>query len=139
MNFPIILEESCYTDIKRWVEGGGSTQVTHPRTGFTLLHFASDFQCVAAVEYLIGLGMDPNILDSNGQSPLHVAVDSEIDSTVQTGGPLLYETTKRLLELGADLYLKDRKGESPLDWINGYGEKARRRFNEIMNTAETTR
>jgi len=34
--------------------------------------------------------------------------------------------------------LKDRKGEAPLDWINGYGEKARRRFNEIM-TAETTR
>ena len=139
MDFPMILEESCYTDIKRWVEAGGSTQVTDPRTGFTLLHIASEFQCVEAVEYLIGLGMDPNILDSNGQSPLHIAIDSEIDSAAQTEGPLLYETTKRLLELGADLNLKDRKGESPLDWINGYGEKARRRFNEIMNTAETTR
>jgi len=129
----MILEESCYRDIKRWIEAGGSIQVAHPRTGFTLLHLASEFQCVEAVEYLIGLGIDPNILDSNGQTPLHVAVDSEIDSSVQTGGPLLYKTTKRLLELGADPNLKNRKGESPLDWIDGYGEKARRRFNEIMN------
>ena len=133
MNFPMIMVESCYRDIKRWIEAGGSTQVTHPKTGFTLLHLASEFQCVEAIEYLIGLGVDPNILDSNGQTPLHVAVDSEIDSTVQTGVPLSYRTTKRLLELGADLNLKNRKGESPLDWINGYGEEARRRFNEIMN------
>jgi|SRR6266508_3779197 len=132
MNFPIIREESCFRNIKRWIEAGGSTQATHPRTGFTFLHIAAEFQCVGAIEYLIGLGLDPNTLDLNGQTPLHVAVDSEIDSTVQTGAPLLYKTTKRLIELGADLKMKNRQGETPLDWINGYGEKARRRFNEVM-------
>ncbi len=28
MNFPIIREESCFRDIKRWIEAGGSTQAT---------------------------------------------------------------------------------------------------------------
>ena len=132
MDFPKILEERCYRDIKRWIEAGGSIQVTDPGTGFTLLHLASDFQCIEAIEYLIGLGVDPNILDLDGQTPLHIAVDSEIDSTVQSGAPLLYRTTKRLLELGADLNLKDRMGKSPLDRINNYGEEARRKFNESM-------
>src|SRR5689334_14882706 len=124
MNFPMIREERCLADIKRWIEGGGSTDVIHSRSGSTLLHLAAEFQCVEAIEYLIGLGMDPNILDANGQTPLHIAVDSEIDSTVQTGVPLLYKATKRLIGLGADLNRKNIQGETPMDWINGYGERA---------------
>src|SRR5215510_8359486 len=119
MNFPIIREESCFSDIKRWIEAGGSTRTTDLRTGCTFLHVAAEFQCVEAIEYLIELGLDPNTLDLNGQTPSHVAVDSEVDSTLQTGAPLLYKTTKRLIELGADLNMKNRQSETPLDWING--------------------
>jgi ankyrin repeat protein len=137
MNFPRIEEESCLRDIKRWVEEGGSAKITHRESGWTLLHIASEFQCVEAIEYLIGLGCDPNSPDMYGQTPLHFAVDSEIDATIQTGVPLLYKTTKRLLELGADLNVKNNKGETPMDWINNYGENARKIFKDVMNTEKS--
>ena len=48
----------------------------------------------------------------------------------------MYKATKRLLELGADINMKNRKGETPLDWINVYGENARRIFNEVTGARE---
>src|SRR6185295_10928034 len=125
MKFPDISEEHCLNDIKRWVETGGSAQVVHPESGWSLLHVAAEFQCVEAVAYLVSVGCDPNLRDVYGQTPLHFAVDSEIDAVSQVGAPLLYKTSKRLIELGADPGIKDNQGKTPIDWINGHGAEAR--------------
>jgi ankyrin repeat protein len=82
---------------------------------------------------LYELGCDLNVRDSYGQTPLHLAVDSEIDGTNQTGEDLDFKVTKRLIELGADLTIQDNKGETPLDWIDNYGEEARTRYEEVLS------
>lgn len=132
MEFPNITEENCFEDIKSWIQRGGYPDVRHPISGETLLHVVAEFQCVEAVEFLTRHGCEINATDIYGQTPLHIAVDSEIDTTVQTDAPLLYKTTKILIEFGADLTVKNNRGESPIDWINNYGEKARSIFDEVM-------
>lgn len=59
-------------------------------------------------------------------------VDSDIDGAIQTEEPLEYRATKRLIELGADATIQNDKGETPMDWVDRFGEKARRRFDEIV-------
>jgi ankyrin repeat protein len=130
--FPVLREERYLDDVKRWIEQGGSPHVTQSEGGWTLLHIAAEYQCVEAIEYLISLNCNPNLVDAFGQTPLHIAVDSEIDATTQVGATLNYKTTKRLIELGADLTTRDNRGKTPLDWIDKYGTAARQKFDEIM-------
>jgi ankyrin repeat protein len=132
MLFPQYSQETFLTDIKLWIEGGGSAKVIHSQSGWTLLHIAAEFQDIKAREYLVNSGCDPNERDKNGQTPLHIAVDSEIDGAIQTQQLLEYKATKRLIELGADKTIEDNQGETPIEWIDRYGEKARKRFDEVV-------
>jgi len=133
VDFPKVKsEETFLSDIRVWIEQGGSHLAVRPLLGWTLLHLAAEWQCVEAIEFLVGLGCDVNVTDDSSQTPLHIAVDSEIDATIQDGGPLTFKTTKRLLELGADLNFKNSRGETPMDCVNSYGEKARARFKEVI-------
>jgi ankyrin repeat protein len=131
-DFPRFREETFLEDIQRWVVQGGSADAVQPQSGWSLLHFAAEFQDVIAIDYLIHLGVDPNRRDLYGQTPLHIAVDSEIDGTVQPGAPLEYKVTRRLVELGASPTIADAEGKSPLDWIAAYGDEAIKRYNEVV-------
>src|SRR5882724_11026151 len=130
MTFPEFSRGTFLKDIKRWVENGGSVETTDPENGWSLLHFAAEFQDIAAIEYLIESGCNPNWPDKNGQTPLHIGVDSDIDGAIQTEEPLAYRATKRLIELGADATIHNDKGETPMEWVDRFGEKARRRFDD---------
>ena len=132
LKYPNLSDENLVATVKQWLESGGSPHITHPDSGWSLLHYAADFQDVAAIEYLAELGCDLNVRDSYGQTPLHLAVDSEIDDTVQTGEALDFKVTRRLIELGAELTIRDNKGKTPLDWIDNYGEEARARYEEML-------
>ena len=44
--------------------------------GSTLLHSAAENDQVAAMQYLIGRGMDANETDDDGNTPLHVAIQN---------------------------------------------------------------
>jgi|SRR5882724_598119 len=131
-NLPVFREDRLFEDVKRWIESGGSASAIKPESNWWLLNIAAEFQCVEAIEYLISQGGDPNLPDKFGSTPLHISVDSEIDATTQVGAPLEYRATKRLLEFGADLTIKNMKGETPLDWINKRGTQARRKFDQVM-------
>jgi ankyrin repeat protein len=130
--FPAFSTETFLNDIERWVADGGSVETTDPRNGWSLLHIAAEMQDIAAIEYLINSGCDPNRRDNHGQTPLHIAVDSEIDGAIQTEEPIEYRVTKRLIELGADATRQNDRGETPMDWIDRYGEKARSKFEEVL-------
>lgn len=133
MAFPRCSEEHFLEDMKKWIESGGSANAIEPRQGWSLLHVAAEFQNIAAIEYLINAGADPNQCDQHGQTPLHIAVDSEIDGAVQMREPLEYKAAKRLIELGAQTTIRDSQGKTPIDWVDGYGNEARKRFNEVVN------
>jgi ankyrin repeat protein len=133
LKYPNLSDENLVLAIKQWLESGGSPHITHPDSGWSLFHYAADFQDLAAIDYLYELGCDLNVRDSYGQTPLHIAVDSEIDDTVQTDAALNFKVTQRLITLGADLTIQDNKGKTPLDWIDDYGEVARARYEEVLS------
>lgn len=130
--FPSYTEEHFLRDIKKWVDEGGTPKIVRPENGESLLHQAAEFQDVAAIEYLIEAGCDPNRQDNYGQTPLHIAIDSEIDGTIQTECQLEYTATKRLIELGAKTSIADNQGATPIDWVERYGEVAKEKFKEAV-------
>jgi ankyrin repeat protein len=135
VTLPKFSNEHFLRDIKLWLESGGSANAFYPQSGWSLLHAAAELQDVAAIDYLIQVGADPNQRDIYGLTPLHIAVDSEIDGNIQADEPLEYKATIRLIDLGADPTIKDNEGATPMDWVDRYGELARRKFDELAGNS----
>jgi hypothetical protein len=136
LKYPNLSPENLVIDIKRWLESGGSPHVTKPDTGSSLLHDAAAYQDVAAIEYLYALGCDVNLRDAIGDTPLHVAVLFEVDTSIQTGEALDFKVTKRLIELGADTTIQNILGDTVADWIDTQGDEIRARYEEILSQTD---
>jgi ankyrin repeat protein len=137
MDFPDISNEHFFRDVKQWIEKGGSPNVKRSNSGWSLLHDAAELDEVEALEYLISHGCDPNCQDIFGQTPLHLAIDSDLDGFNQTGTPVTFRSARRLIDLGADLSIKDHRGKTPLDWVNDYGEFAKQKFKQLIKLPST--
>lgn len=95
------------------------------------LHSACEHSDLEAVTKLLSKGADPNVCDQFGQTPLHIAVDSEIDQKWQTNHSLDgldFTIAKLLVNSGANLDAIDSNGETPIDWVASYGEVAMSAF-----------
>jgi ankyrin repeat protein len=74
------------------------------------------------VRYLLEAGANPNIRGFAGITPLHLAVDIEVEDAIRRydkGGsetPPDGALIRLLVAHGADVQAKDDKGETPLDW-----------------------
>ena len=132
--FPTFSEETFFKDIKEWIESGGDAKAISSQSNWSLLHLAAEFQDIAAIEYLINLGCDPNLPDVYGQTPLHIAISIDIDAAIQNDQPLEYKATKKFIELGADITVKENQGKTPIDWVDCYGEVARKMFDDLFKT-----
>lgn len=78
------------------------------------------------VDILLKGGANINYQCSSGWTALHQAVDISIDGTIQTGGkpgeePI--DMLEYLLDNGADIYIKDMHGRSPVDIAMCYKSK----------------
>jgi truncated hemoglobin YjbI len=110
--------------------------------GRTLLHCAAAAGCLEMLTLLLGLGIDPDIRDSGGHTPLYCAsnecaspvgpavvralVHAGADVNARTGvtrATALHMAARRghleiaraLLDCGASIHLRDSKGDTPLE------------------------
>jgi ankyrin repeat protein len=98
--------------------------------GWTALHVMVENYVVESVVFLLENGANPNQKDDSGGTPLHLALDVEMDSFSQIE-PLLADTTLTrpadqqprdevtalLLRYGANPNAKTAKGQQPLDFV----------------------
>ena len=111
-------------------------------SGRTLLHYAAGTSCLPVVKQLVSLGVDPNIEDSGGHSPLYRAARTKqsqvgasiITELVQAGADVnhcggvnrstaLHQAARfgdvgvaaTLIHVGANVRLRDKNGLTPLD------------------------
>lgn len=76
-------------------------------SGSTLLHTASFFGAIPVIKTLLSEGVDVNVLDYKGATPLHRAKDAD--------------TVELLLEAGSNIDSVDHDGNTPLH-VKCYGE-----------------
>jgi len=109
--------------IARYLSNGGD--INHRGClGRTLLHHAGACGDPEAVHCLAYNGADLNIPDDHqGWTPLHLAVDIDIDGPTQdpTLGPITMDTARALIEAGAREDIRNEAGETPRDIVAAYG------------------
>jgi ankyrin repeat protein len=132
MNFPGFTSESFLANIQAWISNGGSAEVTDSQLQWSLLHYAAEFQNIEAVEFLIRCGCNPNAQNRYGQTPLHIAVDSETDAAIQDGVLPDYQIARRLMECGASPEIRDRQGLTPQEWAANFGAEAAQIFGALV-------
>ena len=76
----------------------------------TVTHVAADFGSLQVLEHLLDYGANPNDIDEKQRTPLYLALDKRIPENV-------IAIAKCLVDHGACLHHKDRRGETPLDWV----------------------
>jgi ankyrin repeat protein len=91
-----------------------------PVTGWTALHAAAENSHPDAIRALVAAGASVHALDDRGWTPLHWAVDAEIDKAVQHGGVPDLRTTQCLLDCGADPHAAAPDGSTPMSIATRY-------------------
>jgi ankyrin repeat protein len=105
-------------ELNEYLASGGDINAVTPVSGWSLLHCAVENQNLELIQLLAKYGANLNAKDIYGTTPLHLAVDIDIDGAVQNGENVSFETTQLLLSLGADEFARDKKGRTPRDWAN---------------------
>lgn len=119
--------------LKRYFSQGGNPNQREPTSGWTLLHYAVENGNLEAINCLVNNGADLDIQDHNGWTPLHLAVDADIDCLIQNNEKALaLPTVNLLLELGADPTIINMDGETPRDIAAQYGEKALTLYSSLI-------
>lgn len=108
-------------DIERYLEAGGDINRRHPDSGWALLHFAAEDRNSAVIRLLVSRGANLNAQDRFGQTPLHIAVDSDLDTSGRDGHPATdMPTTLELVAAGADRSVTAADGRTPRDFALAY-------------------
>jgi len=121
-------------DIEQFLEEGGS--INHrSANGKTLLHYAAEDRDSETIRFLVSRGASLDLQCEHGDTPLHVAVDSDIDYAVQFGRPLIMSTVAELINAGASEKLTTLKSRTPRDIVACYGQYAIDLYDTISRTS----
>lgn len=107
------------------------------KDGWTLLHFAAQDTNAEVVRLLTSKGAALNFQCEQGWTALHNAVDSDIDSAIQSDHTVTLNTAKALIEAGASEDILNNKGKTPRDGAAGYGQKALDLYDMISKKSST--
>jgi uncharacterized protein len=108
--------------LAKYIAAGGDINWQHPTTQWTLLHAAVEFRRSDAIRFLVKHGANVNAEDYHGWTPLHLAVDADIDQAHQMEREIELTTVTTLIELGADLTAQDDRGRTPRDIAANYDQ-----------------
>lgn len=78
-------------------------------SGMTPLHWAALTGANNCVQYLLAWGADPNMKDTNGCTPLHLAIEEAVPEFKES------YIVRLLLMHGADPAIRDSSGKSAID------------------------
>ncbi|WP_145174553.1 ankyrin repeat domain-containing protein [Gimesia aquarii] len=96
---------------------------SQPDSLWSLMHIACENQNESLIRALFTA--DSGLLNTRaacGYPPIFQALDIDIDGAIQSGHPMTFETTRLMLELGADPNLKDQKQRTLRELAQVYGE-----------------
>ncbi|XP_064404445.1 transient receptor potential cation channel subfamily A member 1-like [Halichondria panicea] len=93
-------------DLKKYIEGLGTTIKDKDENGATLLHHATTNNHMAVMQYLIDSGIDLNAVDKDGNTALHIACDKGHIDAAQS-----------LLGAGASDTILNKASDAPLHLI----------------------
>src|SRR5580765_2205504 len=112
-------------DVQRYLDSGGDINRRDEKMNWSLLHFAAEDCNPEIVKLLAARGADMNARDKDGWTPLHWAVESDIDAAQQEARRAReLPTVKTLIELGADTTARAVDGSTPRDIAAAYGLEA---------------
>lgn len=93
-----------------WIQGRYKNNST------SLLHIAAEFSNVSATKYLLSLGLDANMIDAAGRTPLHVACNHSARTKKQLKD--IKTVIEDLLANCADVSITDEDGKTALHYLN---------------------
>jgi ankyrin repeat protein len=128
----------------QFVVYGGDVNAPMTSSGLTALHLAVEAENLPMIQALFNLGADLEARDANGWTPLHRAVDLDLDTASQTTGwgdgdflrTLSFRTTQLLISFGADGAARSADGRTPRDIAAGYGESVLGKYDEAVEQAQ---
>jgi Ankyrin repeats (3 copies) len=113
------------SNVQRYLDAGGDVNRRDPRMAWTLLHFAAEDCDQDIIRLLVAHGADLRAADQNGWTPLHIATDSDLDTSTRGGRrPTDLPTARLLVELGADQVMRSVDGLTARDIARDYGDEA---------------
>ena len=107
--------------LTQYQQQGGDLNAHHPDSGWTLLHLAVEMERSDVIRWLVDHGADVNATTTEGWTPLHHAVDIDLDGAIQMGAMITLATTTLLIQLGADESVVDKRLGTPRDIAAAYG------------------
>src|SRR2546430_2273934 len=111
-------------DVRLYLDAGGDINRRDSKMGWSLLHFAAEDRNAEVARLLVARGADIAATDRSGWTPLHVAVDSDMDTSGRDGRRATeLPTIQAFIELGADETVRASDGSTPRDIAVAYGEE----------------
>lgn len=127
-----IFDENWTIAIEAYLDSGGDINYKDELQGWSLMHYAAEHQNIEAIKILAHRGANLNIQDLNGWTPLHLAVDSDIDGANQQNEEIKMTTTKTFLSLGASPLIRNNKNDTPRDIASHYGQNVLEKYDSII-------
>lgn len=118
--------------VKSYYLSGGDIRKLSDSYFGSLLHLAAENSYLELIKWLVSKGVDLETKNSQGWTALLLAVDSDIDESVQDNTELNLSTVSLLIDLGANVDAKLEDGKSIYTIAKSYGSRAYNKLEGIV-------